>query len=116
MKDSYPVEVADYMITAKIGNEPAFAWWVPYTMKKRQHIISKLKTKYWERTHKYGIKVPKSVKEALRIDQENGDSLWGEAIETEMKNVRIAFQLHDGNPKELIGYQEIKCHMVFDIK
>ena len=33
-----------------------------------------------------------------------------------MNNVGIAFELHDGNPKELIFYQEITCHLIFNIK
>ena len=26
---------AEYTVAAKIAIEPAFAWWVPYTLKKR---------------------------------------------------------------------------------
>ena len=68
LKHAYPVQLATYAINNKIQEEPAFAWWVPYTMKKRKAIISKLKSKYWQRTHKYGIRIPKSVKEAYQID------------------------------------------------
>jgi hypothetical protein len=35
LKDTYPVELADYDIDNKIQDEPAFAWWVPYVLKKR---------------------------------------------------------------------------------
>ena len=35
-------------------------------------IISKLKSKYCQRTHKYGIKILKSVKEAYEFDEDNG--------------------------------------------
>jgi hypothetical protein len=34
LKESNPVEVAEYAITRGIDDKPAFAWWVPYTMKK----------------------------------------------------------------------------------
>ena len=33
-----------------------------------------------------------------------------------MKNVRIAFEKHERSPKDLVGYQEVKCHMIFDVK
>ena len=34
-----------------------------------------------------------------------------------MGNVRSAFQVHEGNKADLpIGYQQIKCHMIFDVK
>ena len=61
------------------------------TLKKRDRIISKVKSKYWQTTHKYGIRVPKSIQEALDIDKENGDTRWQDAIRDEMKNVRVAF-------------------------
>ena len=43
LKDSNPIELAEYAIANKISQEPAFAWWVPYDLKKRDIIISKLK-------------------------------------------------------------------------
>ena len=55
LKDSYPIELAEYATINKIEKEPSFAWWVPHVFKKRHRIISKLKSKYWQRTHKYGI-------------------------------------------------------------
>eukprot|EP00978_Attheya_sp_CCMP212_P004830 scaffold10628_cov48-Attheya_sp.AAC.1 len=80
LKESYPVELAKYAINSRIDDEPAFAWWVPYTMKKRDRIISKVKSKYWARTHKYGIRVPKNIKEAKEIDLENGDTQWMDSV------------------------------------
>jgi hypothetical protein len=36
---------------------------------------------------------------------------------TEMTKVRVAFQVFDGESNQLPPeYQEIKCHMIFDIK
>ena len=37
---SNPIEVAEYATTIGLANEPDFLWWVPYTLKKRDHIIS----------------------------------------------------------------------------
>ena len=57
------------------------------------------------------------VKEALQIYKENGDTKWWDAIFQEMGNVRPAFQVHEGTKTDLpIGYQQIKCHMIFDVK
>ena len=89
---------------------------VPFVLKKRNIIISKVKTKYWKRTHKFGIRIPKSVQEAKLLDEQNGNTLWMDAIKIEMKNVRIAFEVYEGNIKDLRGYQHIDCHMIFDIK
>ena len=77
---------------------------------------SQEQSKYWERTHKFGIRIPKNVKEAMQIDKENGNTMWMDAMKKEMGNVRVAFEEHNGNPNELVGYQKIECHMIFDIK
>ena len=55
LKQSYPVQLAEYAHQICIAKEPAFAWWVPHVLKKKHHIISKVKSKYWSRTHKFGI-------------------------------------------------------------
>ena len=42
LKESNPLEVADYVQGRGLLIEPAFAWWVPHSLRKREHIISKL--------------------------------------------------------------------------
>jgi hypothetical protein len=117
MKESYPVQVAEYAVLSKLSQEPAFAWWVPFVLKKRNRIISKIKSKYWVRTHKFGIRIPKSVVEAKKLDEKNGDTLWWDSICKEMKNVRIAFEIFEGSEAEIPpGYQKVNCHMIFDVK
>ena len=117
MKESYPVQVAEYAIASRISMEPAFAWWVPRVLKKRNRIISKVKSKYWLRTHKFGIRIPKTIEEACRLDRENGNNLWWEAICKEMKHIRPAFEVFKGKQHDLPpGFQQIRCHMIFDIK
>ena len=72
-----------------LKEEPAFAgnWWVPYTLNKRESILKKVKSKYWQHSHKYGIRVPKSVEEALKIDEETHTTYWRNAIEEEMRKI-----------------------------
>ena len=77
MKNAYPVQTAEYAVQARVSEEPAFAWWAPYVLKKRNRIIGKAKSKYWLRTHKFGIKIPKTVEQARKFDKENGNTLWG---------------------------------------
>ena len=51
------------------------------------------------------------------LDENNGNTLWWDAMCNEMKNVRIAFKVFEGEDKDLLpGFQELKCHMIFDIK
>ena len=66
-KEFYPVQTAEYSVTNDIDTEPAFNYWVPDILKKRDIIISlvkKRKTRYLKKTHKFGIEMPKTVKEA----------------------------------------------------
>ena len=73
IKKSFSIELADYAIANNIQDEPAFSWWVPYVTQKRKSILQKVKSKYWQHTHKYGVRIPKLVEEAHRIDKENRD-------------------------------------------
>ena len=115
LKNDLPVQLAEYAVAAGLAKEPAYAWWVPHTLRKRGVILAKVKSCYWKLTHKYGIELPKTVQEALEIDRRTGTDFWRKAIEKEMKNVRIAFEFRDDD-KVPIGYKHIPCHMVFDIK
>ena len=65
-------------------------------MKKRQHIISQVKTRnarYLKRNQKFGIALPKSVKEAESLDKANGNRYWMDALAKEMKNTKVAFKI-----------------------
>jgi len=122
VKEANPIELAEYAVTAKIDDEPAFKWWVSQVLRRRNKIIKKMKGKYWRTTHKFGIELPKSVEDAYRIDKQNGNDYWTKAIQKEMARVRVAFEKwQDGSTAEeakqkLVGYQYIGTHMVFDVK
>ena len=115
MKD-FPVEVAEYAVTQGIDHEPTFSWWVPYILKKRDRIIAAVNKRYHKRTHKFGIRVPKTVEEAKLLDQENGNTLWQDTICKEMDAVHIVFKILNSDEKVPPGYQEIQYHLVFDVK
>ena len=125
LKASNPVELAEYAISHDIQDEPALSWWVKDTLKRRENIISKVKSKYWKTTHKFGIRLPHTIKQALEIDRTSQNNLWCESIMKEMDNVKPAFGEWDkdllpselrAKPQMLPGFKEIKCHMIFDIK
>jgi len=68
LKESNPIQVAEYITARNIADEPAFAWWVPYVLRKRDVIISAFNSRVRQTSHKYGIEVPTSVKLAIKID------------------------------------------------
>jgi hypothetical protein len=109
-KEPHPLETAEYAMTQGIDQKPAFNWWVPHVLKNCDRIISlvcKRTTCYLKRTHKFGIEVPKPVKEALDLDRKNGNNLWVDAITKEMKELRIAFNILPDGHSAPIGYQKI---------
>ena len=116
MKESYPIEVAEYATALCIQDEPAFAWWAKAVLWKRQWIIAAVNRQYHKMTHKFGIHVLKTVKEALDLDKENRNSLWWDEIMKEMKSIRVAFRILSEDEKPAIGSQFMQCHMIFDIK
>jgi len=124
LKDAYPVQVAEYAVANKIANEPAFNWWVHAVLRKRNRIVAKVK-RYWRTTHKFGIRVPKTVEEALAIDEETGTDFWRKALGKEMTKVKVAWknmagitpeQVRTSKEPSMIGFQEIRCHVIFDVK
>ena len=105
VKNSFPVQLADYALYNKLQDKAGFSWWVKHTLKKRERIISFVHTRYAKRTHKFGIRVPMTVEEALVIDKETNTTFWHKAIKKEMKNVMIAFRFLDPNAKSLVGFR-----------
>ena len=114
MKNSYPLQMAKYVVQRHIVGNPSFAWWIQHVLAKRNLIIRKLILKYWVKTHKFGFKIPKLVKEAKEFDEENGNTLlWG-AICKEMKNIRPDFDFWEKRHIR-VGTRISKYYMSCDI-
>ena len=99
MKEAYPLQTAEYAVTNQLECRLALACWVGYTLWHTTQIIKAVKNKhYHRRTHKFGIELRKTVCEALEIYHNTGTTFWCAALELEMKNVRVAFNvLKDGD-------------------
>ena len=52
VKESLPVQIAEYAVLNQIADKPAFAWCIKKVLKKGDIIISKKDRKYWQKTHK----------------------------------------------------------------
>ena len=92
VKEAYPDQLAEYAVQNRFSLEPAFAWWDPYVLNKRNRILAKIKYKYWIRTHKYSFEIPNNVKRVKEIDKFNQNTLWWNVIMKEMRNVQPAFE------------------------
>jgi hypothetical protein len=96
IKESNPVEVAEYSAAKSLLDTPDFVWWAPHVLKKRSRIIAAVTKCYHKRTHKFGIEVPKNWDDCVRLDEETDNTLWQYAVRKEMKNVRIEFKILNG--------------------
>jgi hypothetical protein len=116
LKESNPVDIAEYVQRHGLVDEPAFAWWVPHTLRKRERIIASVIARVKKKTHKYGIRVPRTVAEAYALDKENGNTMWRDAIRKEMKNTEVAFKFLDDGVRPPPGYECAPLHLIFDVK
>lgn len=120
LKESHPLQVAEFSFAANIADEPAFNWWVGWVLKKRDRIISLVKkrraARYLQREYKFGVELPKSVNAALALDKKNGNTFWQDAIAKEMKNVKVAFRILEDGTYAPEDHQFVRCHMIFDVK
>ena len=116
LKESNPVDVAEYAVAANIQDEPAFAWWVPYTLKKRDRIVAAVNSRVKRVTHKYGVEIPRTINEAYAIDKKNGDTSWRNAIDKEMGNLKVAFDILEDDENLPVGWTKSSGHLVFDVR
>jgi hypothetical protein len=116
LKESHPVQVAEYVTAKGIAQEPAFRWWVPYTLRKMKAIISAVKSRVKQTTHKYGVEVARSFNHAKQLDKKNGNTLWIDAWEKEMTNVSIAFEILDEGESAPSNWKQSSGHLIWDVK
>ena len=119
LKDSHPVQTADYDVAQGIDHEPGFNWWVDVVLRKREIFISLVKKRnawYLKKTHKFGVEFPKSVTEAYALYKHKGNTHWENSIAKEMKDVKPVFRIMEDSERVPIGFHSINCHMIFDVK
>ena len=117
IKESNPLETAEYAISRGIDTEPAFAWWVKHVQRIKSRAINRLRaSKQSKHRIRFGIEVPNTMKEALDLDKTNGNDLWRNAIDKELNKVRVAFQLLNDNDEVPVGSKKINYHLIFEVK
>ena len=116
LKESNPVDVAEFAKAKGIDSEPAFAWWAPHTLRKRDVIIGKVTARARKTSHKHGMEIPRSVEHAHELDKANGDTFWRDTTQKEMHNVGVAFQILENDEGLPQGCKPATGHIVFDVK
>jgi hypothetical protein len=68
---------------------------------------------------KNGNEIPRTSKEAKRIDEKNGNTLWGDATILELNQIdKYVTFINKGHHSKVYpaGYKRIKVHIVYDVK
>ena len=108
--------MAEYITSCDIQDEPVFAWWVPYTLRKRDRIIASVKSRVCKSSHKYGIEILTLIKHAEDIDHRNKNTFWQDAIKYEMSNIGVEFKILETGESPPPGYTNSSGHIVFDVR
>ena len=116
LKESKPVGVEEFVVGRLIPDEPVFSLWVTFTLKKRDIIISVIRSRVSEKAHKFGIEVTMSIGHAKQLDAKNVDTLWQDSIAKDTYQV-----LENFNPLEDRESLPAVCtkstgHLIFDLK
>ena len=117
------MQVGEYVIAHGLQDEPAFAWLVPYVMRKHDIIVSSIKSRVRKTTHKYGIKMPavgrthyEVIQNAEELDRKNGNTFWMDSLRKEMGNLIVAFKILYPGQKPPPGWYKTSGHIIFDVK
>ncbi len=114
LKETNPVEIAEYVTARGIDDEVAFQWWVPYTLRKKQRIIAAVKGRVQRKTHKYGIEVPTSVAHAFQLDRESNTTFWQDALALEMNELMLAVKILEDEQQLPPGYVKSSGHIILE--
>ena len=73
LKESDLVEVVAFVKARDLEKEPAFCWWIPHVLRKRDAIISSVTSRVQKITHEHGTEMPAIIEDDKRLDVKNGN-------------------------------------------
>ena len=116
LKETNPLQVADYAKGNHIDAEPAFDWWVSDVLRRRRRLIKGAQSRHRRTGFKFGVPLPLSIRDAMQLDREAGNTLWMDALRKEMGAVMVAFEVQPEGTSHVPGYKRIPGHIVWDVK
>jgi hypothetical protein len=113
-----PAPVISFARNQNLLNRMLFYHLIRYCKTKTQMEITRIykaSTSLTSIKYNFGIQVPKGTKNAINLDKKNGNSLWEEAIKTELKQLTDfeTFLVLDSGEDIPKGYQKIPYDIVF---
>jgi hypothetical protein len=114
-----PLLVLRYGLRNKMTLKPGWEWVESFVNSDQQltSIIQAYKVSK-STTFKFGIQVPKSTRDALRLDSQEEAKLWHDAIEAELKQINDyeTFRVLEEYEQTPPGYKMIPYHCIYDVK
>jgi hypothetical protein len=114
-----PFLVIRYGLRHKLTEKQGWEWVNPYLNSDTE--ISNMIRAYkvsTEIAYKFGVQVPRNTKDSLRLDTENANTLWSDAIKTEFKQINDyeTFRVLENHEPMPTGYKRIPYHCIYDVK
>jgi hypothetical protein len=117
-----PVTCALYAKENNLLNEPSWKRFKPIAKRQQKllHMVKQAKLHSYHKSprYKYGFEIPRDFGHAIELDRRNGNSLWRDAVSTEMEQIKEyeVFKDHGFKVQPPSGYKHIRVHLVFDVK
>ena len=112
-----PITLAKYAYENDLLATPSWKRLRSYLSPSIKRMVNKTKFKATTPIYKFGIQIPRNVKEAFALDAKNGNTKWQDAMQDEITSHYDYDTYKDhGTIKFLDGYKRICVHFVFDVK
>ena len=122
-----PVTIAGYAKANELLDTPGWKRFKRLAQREKKYVRMLRQANLSNARHapkyKFGIRVPRNYKEAVKLDEQNGNTFWQDAIKKEMSQI-IDYKTFKDNgridPAHGIqvpnNYTLIRCHLIFDVK
>ena len=122
LRVDYPWECIAYARKNNLRQHNDWKWIDDYV--KSDTLFAKIvqtykASKVGEAQFQYGVQVPKTAKQALALDQANGDNLWKSSMKLELQQIVedfSAFKVLDDDEVLPQGYKQVPYHFTFAVK
>ena len=84
-------------------------------LKKRDMIISGVNQRVKIKNNKYGIAIPQTMEEAYAIDKANNDTVSKDAINKEMNQMSVSFDILEENQRPSPNHKHVRLHLILSI-
>jgi len=117
-----PVTVAAYAQQHGLLDTPGWMRLRSYTQRKvkfaRMLKAAQTKSQRHGKRFQFGVQVPRNHREAMELDTANGNTMWADAIKTEMDQLHEydTFQDKGSGTTMGAGWKKINVHLIFAVK